>query len=504
IQVIDRQEYARAAAENLLGGDTLYAHRGAILDRNGNPLAISVDTWDIHVNKRSWENESRAAEASEQLSAFLGIGAAELRQIVAESERYEPLILRDVDYESGRLILDAGISGVIAWPNTDRVHPEGDIAASIVGYVGQDNSGLSGLEVYYEATLQGTAGSAIYERDSTGQPIPFGRHITEAPLPGKDIVLTIDRYLQALCERSLADAVEKNEATAGTIIMMVPSTGEILALCTVPRLQFSSLNLDDPAQIELFRNRAVTDLYEPGSVMKVITTAAAIDQGVVSPGTTYVDNGETFVEGVQIRIWDYRVYGTQTMTGVLQHSINTGAVFMVDQLGARVFHQYLQAFGFGQPTGIDLDGEASGVFRTPADPGWSPVDLATQSFGQAISVTPLQMVAAVAAVINGGNLVPPPLVKAYVTGDGARQEVQTQVLGHPISEATSQTMREMLTQVVMPAERYYPGRPDLYTAGGKSGTANVYVYNGFDERDIASFVGFAPAENPEILIMVRL
>jgi cell division protein FtsI/penicillin-binding protein 2 len=241
--------------------------------------------------------------------------------------------------------------------------------------------------------------------------------------------------------------------------------------------------------------------------MKVITAAAAIDQGLVSPDTTYVDTGVVNVHGVLINNWDNSVYGQQTMTGVLEHSINTGAVFMVDKLGEPAFHRYLDAFGFGKPTGIDLLGEADGIIRTPDkdwDPPWSPVDLATQSFGQSISVTPIQMISAIAATINGGVLIRPHLVKATVDRDGTRHDVQPQVLGRAISEQTSATMRAMLNAVVDPKGRFHPGKPRDYTAGGKSGTANIPIPNGYDDRQVASFVGFAPLEHPRVLVLVKL
>lgn len=503
VQVFEHDRYA-AEARARIGDDTLYATRGAILDRNGNPLATSVDTWDIYVNQRAWESPGTAAEGSAAIAAATGRDAAALQEQVANADGLDILVFRDLPYVAGRELIAQGHSGIILLPNTDRVHPEGDLSAGILGITGQDNTGLTGLEVYYNDILQGIPGRAVYERDSAGGPIPFGRRVTDSPLPGKDIVLTIDRYLQDLCERTLAESVVDHQAKGGTIIMMMPDTGEVLAMCSLPGLTYSTLNLNDPAQTELFRNRAVTDLYEPGSVMKIITTAAAIDQGVVNPNTTYYDSGTAWVDGVPIRNWDFQTYGTQSMTGVLQHSINTGAMFMVNLLGPLVFHQYLSAFGFAEVTGIDLDGEAAGVFRTPSDPIWSPVDLATQSFGQSISVTPIQMVAAVAAVINGGNLVEPHLVKSYIRADGTTEPVDPVISGHPISESTSATLRQMLADVVMPDSRFHPGKPNLYSAGGKSGTANVPVFNGYDERAIASFIGFAPVENPEILIMVKL
>ncbi len=503
VQVLQHDRYAKEATAVRRGNDTFYARRGSILDRNGNVLATSVDTWDIYISPRAWKDAERAAKASESLAPLLKANPASLRASVRQSEGGDVLIKRDVDYETGRLILKAAIPGVIALANTARMTPEGDTGASVLGFIGQDNVGLAGIEAQYNDILQGKPGRAIYERDTTGEPIPFGQYIAIKPEQGKDLVLTIDRHLQALAEKRLAQAMKDHRAQGGALIIMDPATGDILAMATWPSLQYSTLDLSDGKQIELLRNRAVTDLYEPGSVMKVITAAAAIDAGVVTPDTGYVDNGVTYIYDVPIRNWDNNVYGPQTMTGVLQNSINTGAVFMAQALGADLFHQYMDAFGFGRPTGIDLSGEASGIVRRPADRDWSPVDLATQAFGQSISVTPIQMLTAIAAAINGGNVVRPHLVKAYVGPDGQRQEVAPEIVSRAVSEETSAKVRAMLYQVVNPGHSH-PGQPQNYTAGGKSGTANVPIPNGYDDRQVASFVGFAPADNPKVLIMVKL
>lgn len=502
LQVLEHPRYAEEARIELLGGDTLYAARGAILDRNGNPLATSIDTWDIYLNRRIWSEADPSGESFTTLAELLGTTPTALVDAVRISEAPDVLVRRDLEYETGELVVNEDLTGVIALPNTDRVYPEGDTGASLLGFMGQDNIGLTGIEADYNDVLQGKAGRAIYERDSTGDPIPFGRFVREAPEPGKDMVLTIDRYLQGLAEDTLEAAIIDHQATGGSIIMMNPFTGEILAMASSPGLKYSTLDLDDPEQLELFRNRNVTDLYEPGSVMKVITTAAALDRGVVTPDTSYFDSGAVDIYGTVLRNWDYGVYGAQTMTGVLQNSINTGAVFMVERLGDEVFHDYLTAFGFGVPTGVGVSGEASGVFRTPDDEAWSPVDLATQSFGQSISVTPLQMITAVAAAINGGNLLQPQLVKALIHEDGTRQEIEPNVVSHPISEAASAQIRDMLESVV--AMPYRP-KPDDYTAGGKSGTADVPITAGYNTvQTIASFVGFAPADDPRVIILVKL
>ena len=511
VQIVDHDTYATRARTELTTGETLYARRGSILDRNGNVLATSVDTWDIYVSSRVWKDDGKAKEGSETIARILAgdlalpkTDAASLRSQVQQSQSVDVLIARDVDFETGNLLTGSNIPGLIALHNTARINPEGDTGGSVLGLIGQDNVGLAGIEAEYNDLLQGKPGKAIYERDTTGEPIPFGQHIVMDPEPGQDIVLTIDRYLQRLAEQRLAQAVTEHRAKRGAIIVMDPATGEILALATSPALKYSTLDLNDPKQMELLKNPAISDLYEPGSVMKIVTASAAIDAGVVSPNTTYVDTGIAYIYGIPIRNWQDEVWGTQTMTGVLQHSINTGAIFMAEKLGDVAFQKYLDAFGFGRPSGIDFPGEAAGIFRRSWDKDWSPVDLATQAFGQAISVTPVQMMAAAAAAINGGNLVRPHFVKAQVSPDGTVHEVKPEVVDRAISPETSATIRSMLGEVIGMDPPGVGRNPRNYTAGGKSGTANVAVINGYNDTQIASFVGFAPLNNPRILVLVKL
>ncbi|HMO95249.1 MAG TPA: penicillin-binding protein 2 [Tepidiformaceae bacterium] len=507
LQVLEHERYAAEAKAGLAGNQTIYARRGAILDRNGGVLATSVSTWDVYVNTRVWKDGTAALESSEALATHLNVDAVRLREHVRTSTGVEIPLMRDVDFEVGMELMRLRLPGVSFLPNTDRIYPEGDLAASILGLTGLEKAGLAGIESRYNDVLQGIPGRVIYERDTTGDPIPYGQYVATEPRPGDTVVLTIDRFIQRLAEERLANAIQEHRAKSGSIIVMNPNTGEILALATWPPLQYSTLDLNDPASNALLRNPAVTDMYEPGSVMKVVTAAAAIDGGAVSPGTEYFDGGIADVYGVEIKNWDDRSYGTQTMTGVLQHSINTGAIFMMQALEAKspgAFQRYLDAFGFDGATGSDLEGEAEGIVRRPTDPNWSPVDLATQSFGQAISVTPIQMISAIAACINGGNLIQPHLLKARIAPDGTRRDVAPRVVGRAISSETSATIRQMLHDVVAGEGVYHPGNPRLYSAGGKSGTANVPVTNGYDDTQIASFVGFAPLDAPEILVLVKL
>lgn len=508
IQVLHHNHYAEEARNELHGDDTIYARRGSILDRNGGVLATSVDTWDIYINSKVWKDNAAAEKASAELAPILRAEASGLRATVAAQESGDVLVYHDLPYELGVNLIQKGIPGVIAISNTARVHPEGDLGASIVGFIGTDNTGRAGVEMAYNEVLMGTPGYAIYERDTTGDRIPYGRSVTKDPTAGEDLVLTIDRVLQQMAEEQLAAAIEKHRAKGGAIIAIDPMSGEILAMATSPGTRYSTLKADlekGEDALSILNNKAVTDLYEPGSVMKIITAAAAIDAGVVTPGTTYVDNGVVYIENVPLKNWDDGVYGTQTMTGVLQNSINTGAVFMQQALGTERFQKYLDAFGFGKPTGVDLLGEATGIFRRPDDPGYSPVDVATQSFGQSISVTPLQMLQAVAATINGGNLITPHIVKERVQADGSRTPVRPAVVGRAISSATSDSVRQMLGEVVSQDPDGWGRNPSRYTAGGKSGTANVPVWGSYnDETQIASFIGFAPLDNPRILVLVKL
>ena len=503
VQILEHDRYAEEARSELYASDTVFARRGAILDRNGFLLAMSTDTWDLYVASRVWNDDDTARRASEVIAEATGHDATYLRTLVRESGLVDVLVARDVPYDTGKALLDANVPGLVGLPNTVRVHPAGDLASSVIGIIGADNTGLTGIEAWYDDELLGTPGRVIFERDTTGSPIPYGETFTTEPVPGPDIVLTIDRRMQVAAERALERASEKHEAVSGSIVIMDPQTGEILALATQPRLAFSALDLSDPDQVRLLRNSVVSDMYEPGSVMKVITTAAAIDAGLVTPETTYEDTGVAYVYGIPIFNWNNGVYGEQTMEGVLQQSINTGAVFMMEELGVALFQEYLDAFGFGKPTGIDLSGEATGLVRRPVDPDWSPVDAAAQSFGQAISVTPIQVVTALAAAINGGRLLEPRLVKATIARDGTRHYLPITTVGQPISAETSATIRQMLGSVIDPGW-YHPGKPRFYTAGGKSGTANVPIDASYDDTQIVSFAGFAPLNDPRVLILVKL
>ena len=389
--------------------------------------------------------------------------------------------------------------GVQAVETSSRFHPEGDLASALLGFIGRDETGLAGIEADFDHELGGVPGLVYLERDGRGKPIPFGRKVGTKPEAGGDVQLTIDRYIQSLIEQKLDATIEKNKASGATIIVMDPKTGEVLAMASRPSFQLSKLNLDDPSQAELYRNRPVTDFYEPGSVMKTITMATAIDLGLVNPNTTYFDSGEAVVEGGSpIKNWDFSAHGTTTMTQVLQYSLNTGAVWVARQIGASRFYDSIKRFGFGQATNIGLGGEAAGIVRTNQEDGWYPVDLATNAFGQGIDVTPVQMITAISSLVNGGQLMRPYIVKEVSGPDGPRT-YEPVVVRRTISEETSRTLVQMM-EAVVDGQPGHQAQVPGYHVGGKTGTT---TFPGKIDT-IASFVGFAPVEDPKFIMLVRI
>lgn len=499
VQIVDREYYAEQAAEEHLHSMVIRAPRGAILDRNGHPLATTVDAFDVYVDPRSWQDDGLAFEGAISLGPLLNQDAGELVESARGQERGDYLAARSVSADVGLKIMELMPPGVKTVNTSRRFFPEGDLASALLGFVGRDQVGLAGIEAAFDTELGGIPGLVHFERDALGNPIPFGRRLGTEPVPGGDVRLTIDRYLQRLVEEKLNVEVERHEATGGTIIIMNPNTGEILAMASRPSFRLSQLNLEDESQADRYLVRAVTDVYPPGSVMKTVTMAAAIDSGLVTPGSTYMDDGTAEVEGAEpITNWDYSAHGTTTATQILQYSLNTGAVWLSGVLGPERYYDYIQRFGFGELTNVGLGGEPSGLVRTNRDEGWYPVDLATNSFGQGIAVTPLQMITAVSTLVNGGELMQPYIVKE-VEGPDGRRIFEPVAVRRVISEETSRTMVEMMNAVVDGMPGHLAQVPGV-RVGGKTGTT---TFPGRSDT-IASFVGFAPVEAPQFIMLVKI
>ena len=505
IQILDHGRYDAEARDIHFWRQEIDGPRGAILDRNGFPLVTGIDTFNIHVDREAWEQHPENERlAVERLSRLLGVTEEQVRAIVAGGSGRDTLVALSVPYELGESIITAGLPGVKVAAAGLRRYLEGGLASQILGFVGRDNVGLSGVEYDLDNVLQGKPGEVVYERDSVGNPIPFGIQTLTPMQPGADVVLTIDRTLQRIAEKHLQAAIEKSGARGGTIILLEPHSGDILALASTPTYDVSALDLSDPTlDLSLFRNRAVTDLYEPGSVMKVITMAAALDAGSVTPTTTYVDTGAIVVGARTIRNFDLSFHGRQTMTQVLQRSLNTGATWVSNLLGPDLFYWYVRQFGFGAPTGSGFAGEAAGIVKEPGNIFWSPVDLATNSYGQGISATPLQIVQAYGVIANGGELVRPRIVRGVIARDGVHI-VPPVIERRVIREETAAQLRGMM-QAVVDGVLGHPAQTPGWPVAGKSGTSDVAEEGVYLEGEsIASFVGFAPADDPRVVVLVKL
>ena len=500
VQIIDHDYYATQAEDERLHRTVLRAPRGAILDRNGFSLVTTVDAFDVYIDPRSWGAEAVAQRAAELLAPLLDRQPAELIAATRAQERGDYLAARSVSVEVGLRTRELALPGVKMVGTSLRFYPEGDLASNLLGFIGRDQVGLEGIEASFDRELGGVPGVVYFERDALGNPIPFGRRLGDEPVPGGDLSLTIDRNIQRLAEGQLDQAIEQHEAKGGAIIVMDPKTGEILALASRPSFRLTELDLEDASQTPLFRNRVVTDAYAPGSVMKIITMAAAIDLGLVTPETTYYDSGVASVPGGHsIYNWDFSSNGTTTATEILQRSINTGAVWLAGLLGADRFYDYVRRFGFGEATHAGLGGEAAGLVRTNEDDGWYPGDLATNSFGQGIAVTPLQMISAAAALVNGGLLMRPYIVKEVAGPDG-RRAYEPVVVRRVVTEETSRMLVQMMEAVVEDERRDHPARVSGYQVGGKTGTST------FADREetITSFVGFTPVRDPRFIMLVKI
>ncbi len=504
IQIVQVDAYKAEARNIHFGQQQIRAPRGAILDRNGYPLATTVAAYDIFINRADWQDAAVARKAADFIAPIIGRMPDELVNEVRSTDEGLYLAHAGLDFDKGTDLHDADAVGLRVVQTTKRFYPEGDLASTLLGFVGRDHVGLSGIEYDFDAELGGVPGTIYFERDSIGNRIALGsERIGHKPQPGGDIKLTIDRYIQRLVEGELEARIAKTGALGGSIVVMDPKTGALLAIASRPGFRLSELDLNDPDQA-LFRSRAVTDVYEPGSVFKTLTAAIAIDQGKVSPDTTYLDTGAVFIGASTIRNWDFSVNGTTSVTQLLQRSLNTGAVWLAQEVGPDTFYQYVKNFGIGEPTHVGLSGDPQGLVRTNDDPAWSAVDLATNSFGQGIAASPLQVITAIASLTNGGKLMRPYIVQEMDTPDGPRL-FEPVVVRQVVKEETADSVADMMNQVV----EGIPGHLAAvrgYHVGGKSGTttgatlADGAVLNG----NVASFIGFAPADDPQMIMLVKL
>ena len=370
-QVLDSTRYQQLADAERHAEIPIIPIRGALFDTNGSPLAVSVRYDSVYVLGSLVGGPARADALAATLSPMLDVPAAELRAAIdPTSER--PVVLKSgVPSALAQQVQQLALPGVYLDKEPVRQYPEGSLAAQVLGFVGRDFTGLGGLELSYDKELAGTPGAIDTEKDTGGQEIALGRRLLTPPRQGSDLVLTIDRYVQRVAERLLNQAVVDTKSSGGLILVMEPQTGNILAAANNPTYNLTADQIYNPAQVDRYRAKIVTDQYEPGSTLKTIAMSAAIDQGVVTPGTTINDTGVAHVDESTIHNWNGAANGISTMTDILIHSSNVGMTLVSGMLGPDRLYDYYGRYGFGQPTGLRLPGEVSGTVRTNHDPGWS-------------------------------------------------------------------------------------------------------------------------------------
>ena len=477
------------------------ADRGEIVDRNGEILATNVTTVSLVVVPGQIDDPKRVAK---DLSDILGTDYQDMLKHVTKStsiERVHPEG-RGLDYEIAEKIDALGYDGVYLLKESKRYYPYETVLSHVLGYVGIDNQGLSGLELYYDEYLTGADGAIKYFSDGKGNKLEL-TEVYEAPTSGITLELSIDINLQLAIENELDNAISKYNPEQALIVAMDPDTGEILAMASRPN--FDSNNYGDYKTEVINRNLPIWMTYEPGSTFKIITLSAALEEQTINLfEDTFTDTGSINVDGATIHCWKAGGHGTQTMLEVVENSCNPGFVRIGETLGVETLMNYIDSYGFGDKTGIDLNGESTGILFDPDAMG--PVELATTSFGQGISVTPIQQIRAVSAAINGGLLYTPHMVKAFLESEtnSLIEKIEPEVTWQVISQETSSLVRYALESVVAngSGKNAYI---ENYRVGGKTGTAQKVVNGSYlDGNYILSFMGFMPADDPEIVVYVAI
>jgi cell division protein FtsI/penicillin-binding protein 2 len=494
---------------------TVYPPRGEIYDRNGNLLAGNRTVYEIGIELASVHDPKSIALA---LSALVGADYNYALQVASEPASADAIYAVAADYvlpekvdllkaydvsrppepqETLRCSNDPALIALICRPHLARSYPERDLASNLLGFVNREGGGNFGVEQQYQDLLAGLPENIWVPTDPNRV-----QELPEVPA-GASLVLTIDREVQAMVEDELDAQIKKTGAVSGTVIVMDPKTGEILAMASTPRMDLNDYtHYEDIYTPTTPYNRAVGEIYEPGSIFKVVTMSAAIDQGLVTPETKFIDTGVFNYGGISIHNWNGQAWGEQTMLGCLQHSLNVCLAWVGSELGAEEFYKYVQGFGFGYQTGVDLAGEATGTVKLPGADDWYPADLAANTFGQGIAVTPMQMVMAVSAFVNDGQMVIPHIVKGVVQ-DGVQYNISPQFAGAPISAKTAHTMNEMLAQSLEIEGSL--GLVQGYRLSGKTGTAQIPGDNGYIlNQTNTSFIGWGPFDDPRFAVFVWL
>jgi len=496
-QVIEHEAYAASAENQYILKKELPAGRGKIYASDMFPLATNTQYYQVLAVPQNIKNPDQAAE---ELAPIIDIPKNEIFASINNDKQYK-LLKHGLTEEEGDKIAAMKIQGIMVLPEASRVYPEKTLAAQALGFVNKDGDGQYGIEGYFNDELKGSGGEIFAEKDIRGRLFNIGERID--PKNGADYILTIDHNIQYQAEAVLKKAVEKYQADSGLIVIMDPKTGGIYAIAGDPTYDPNKFNEVPQEEQSRFSIPAIASAWEPGSVFKPLIMAAAINEGKVTPETEGVFSNSVIVDSYEIHTATDQAFGKETMTQVLENSDNVAMVWVSEELGKEKEFQYLKDYGFGRKTGIELDTETEG--KVLALKEWSNTQRATIAFGQGISVTPVQLVSAMASIANGGKIMKPYIVAETIDANGHKDIRGPQEIKKVLSEETAKKVADMMVSVVVNGHGK-KAAVSGYRVAGKTGTAQVPKPGGgyYTDRHIGSFAGFAPADDPKFVMLVRL
>ncbi|MDX2482012.1 MAG: penicillin-binding protein [Desulfuromusa sp.] len=498
LQVVQAPELQARADQQRQRVVKLAPQRGSIFDSQGDPLAESLAAESLYADPVLIKDPRKVAG---QLGKLLGSSKKKLERLLSSKKRFVWL-QRKLDPEITKQVRDLKIYGLQFVTERKRYYPQASTAAHVLGFTGLDPNGLEGIELSYDRQLQGESGRLVSLHDARGRGLASADQLVQGGVAGHNLFLTLDRSLQYVAEKELARVVHETGAVGGTVVMLEPASGRVLAMASQPDY---NPNLAGHSRAAQRRNRAVTDMYEPGSTFKPFLMAGVLEEGLVRPEQKiYCENGRYSVGGKTIR--DHKKFKQLTLTEILKFSSNIGSAKLGKLLERERFYSYIRDFGFAEKTGLDLPGEVDGMLRSPSN--WFEIDLAAISFGQGISVTSIQMASAMASIANGGLLMEPYLVERVTDADGRQvQKRLPQVRRRVVSEKTAQLVRDMMVTVTESGGTGTKAALVGYRVAGKTGTAQKVdmVTGGYSpDKQVSSFVGFVPADNPALVLSVTV
>lgn len=496
LQAVHGEALAAEALDQRLRTVDLPAGRGAIVDAAGEPLAVTIEARNLTADQTMVTDPAMVAE---QLGPILGVDPAVLT-VRLTGERRFMYVAKGITPETWRRIEALRLPGIFSEPTSRRVYPAGDLAANVVGFVGDEGTGLGGIEYAYQDALAGANGQQTFERGPSGRVIPTASRVVTEAQDGATVQLTIDRDIQYFAQRILAQKVAEAQADYGTLVVMDTVTGQILALATAPTFDANRAGQARPSDRG---NRALTMAFEPGSTSKLITLAAVVNEGAANPYSAFTVPGSLTRGDKAFK--DHTPHGTLrlTLAGVMAKSSNIGTILAAERIGGRTLYRYMKKFGIGEPTGLDFPGETSGYIPRYRD--WSPTSFPTIAFGQGLSVNAVQTASVFATIANDGLRVQPSLVASTIQPDGTVVPAPEPERTRVVTPAAAKQIRAMLETVVAPGGTAPQAAIPGYRVGGKTGTAQLYneacrCYRGV----VASFIGMAPADAPRLVVAVSI